>query len=99
MNVDINEHLNLLGYRARDRITGISGIVTSICFDLYGCVQALINRGLDKDGKEQEMHWMDTNRLEIDTNSRMSGRVMNLPNFLTYARAMPAGPEDKPSTD
>jgi hypothetical protein len=42
----MQKHLSLLGHRVKDRISGSTGVVDSICFDLYGCVQATINQEL-----------------------------------------------------
>jgi hypothetical protein len=58
-------HLAILGFRVRDRVTGQEGIVTSVSFDLFGCIQAVVHPGLDKDGKAKELHWYDILRLEI----------------------------------
>ena len=49
--IAIKEHLEMLGYRVRDKVTGYEGVVTTIGFDLYGCIQATINPGVGKDGK------------------------------------------------
>jgi hypothetical protein len=38
----VHLHLQMLGFNAKDRVTGFSGVVSSICFDLYGCVQAAL---------------------------------------------------------
>jgi hypothetical protein len=57
--------IDLLGYRARDRITGVEGVVTCVTFDLYGCVQVMLHRGLDKDGKPHEQQWFDVGRLAL----------------------------------
>lgn len=71
------DHLGLLGHTVRDRITGFRGTVTSICFDLYGCVQACVIRQVAKDGKRQDGEWFDTKRL-----IRVSKRpVMARPTF------------------
>lgn len=59
-----NEHLKLLGFKVKDVVTGFTGVISSISFDLYGCVQAIVNPGLDKDGKPGDMHWFDLKRLE-----------------------------------
>ena len=85
----VNDHLDLLGLKVSDIITGTEGIVDSVCFDLYGCVQAAINTGLDKDGKRMENHWFDVKRLRV-----LSGvPVMDRPDF-----GLPeAGPADKPA--
>lgn len=61
----IEKHLNLLGHRVKDKVTGFSGIVTSVTFDLYGCIQGLVHPGLDTVGKFVEQVWFDFNRLEI----------------------------------
>jgi hypothetical protein len=75
----VDTTLALLGHKMRDRITGLSGVVTSVCFDLYGCTHAVLNSGLDKDGKIGDQHWFDVKRLEkTETFGR---RVMEPPSF------------------
>lgn len=64
-NVNIKKHLNKLGYKAKDKVTGFEGVITSVSFDLFGCVQALVDPGMDKDGKRKEQAFMDIARLEI----------------------------------
>jgi len=61
------EVINCLGKKAQDKITGATGIIASVSFDLYGCIQALINPcKVDKDGKEVfSMGWIDINRVKI----------------------------------
>jgi len=72
----IQEHMDMLGRMAKDRVTGFEGVVTSISFDLYGCVQAIVHPGMDKDGKMLDSHWFDVARL------RMSNKlVMKPPDF------------------
>ena len=73
----IKQHLNLLGLRVRERVTGMEGVVTSISFDLYGCIQAILNPGMDKDGKPKDQHYYDVSRLEILDDKP----VMERPNF------------------
>lgn len=87
----INEAVNLLGLRARDKIMGIEGIVTSACFDLYGCVQVTLHRGLDKDGKPHESFWIDVQRLELLPGSR----IMPLPTFAGTIPTYDKGPAEK----
>ncbi|MGE3293839.1 MAG: hypothetical protein AB7O95_20925 [Geminicoccaceae bacterium] len=79
----ISENIALLGQRMKDRVTGQAGVVTSICFDLYGCVQAILNPGLQPDGKLGETNWFDVKRLVAD-----GDRVMDAPAF-----DVPAGSE------
>jgi hypothetical protein len=81
---------NLLGYIVRDVITGLEGPCDSICFDLYGCIQACVRQaGLDKDGNPRPGNWYDIKRLQ-----RISGGpVMPAPDF-----SLPEiGCADKPS--
>lgn len=62
----IKKHLNLLGLKVEDKITGFGGIVSSMSFDLYGCVQGLVSPAIDKkDGKIKNSMWFDVNRLKI----------------------------------
>jgi hypothetical protein len=90
--MEFKKHINLLGLRCEDKITGLAGVVTSVCYDLYGCVQAVINPGLDKDGKPQETYWFDVARLEIIDDER----VMDIPDFEYGAFAETKGPAEKP---
>lgn len=63
--INLKKHFELLGCRVEDRVTGFSGVVASVTFDLYGCIQAIVNPGLDKDGKLGEQQWFDVNRLRV----------------------------------
>ncbi|HCF1829040.1 hypothetical protein KUU78_06790 [Pseudomonas aeruginosa] len=66
--MNVQKHLSILGYRARDRVTGFEGVVTSVCFDLYGCIQVVLNPGIRDDGKIGEQLWFDINRLIVAEN-------------------------------
>ncbi len=87
----IERHFAVLGHKVRDRVTGLSGIATSVSFDLYGCVQVLVNTGADKDGKLQDQYWMDIARVEV-----FSDRVMEPPDFLADVPEPITGPAEKP---
>ena len=64
-------YLELLGKKARDRITRMEGIVSSVCFDLYGCVQVALTPGMnEKDGKLADGHWFDWKRLDVLDHNR-----------------------------
>ena len=76
-NINIKNHLALLGHIMRDKVTSFQGVVVSVSFDLYGCVQAILNPGVDNDGKLQEKSWFDVNRLEKVSEYR----VMEPPQF------------------
>lgn len=58
--------LELLGFRVTDRITKFKGVVTSVSFDLYGCIQAFVSPDLDSDGKIRDGYWFDCVRLDVD---------------------------------
>lgn len=75
--MEIREHLKILGFKVRDRVTGAIGVATSISFDLYGCIQVVVNPGIGKDGKAGDSLWFDKNRLEIKSKER----VMDPPDF------------------
>lgn len=77
----IEQTINLLGLRARDKITGYQGTITSVYFDLYGCVQAAITPDAPADAtKLDHGHIFDVQRLDVaDT------RVMPVPDFRQMA--------------
>lgn len=71
------KHLDLLGKKVVDKVTGFKGVVSSVSFDLYGCVQAIITPPVDKTGLPQEGQWVDITRLEV----RSVNPVIPVPNF------------------
>jgi hypothetical protein len=91
---NIEKHLAMLGLRVVDQVTGIRGVVTSVSFDLYGCVQAILHPGLDQDGKMRDGMWFDIARLQpisVDP-------VMAQPNFTSgHVAEGLKGPSEKPS--
>ena len=92
--MNVQKHLNLLGLRVTDRVTGFKGVVSSIGFDLYGCIQAIVNPGLGTDGKLGDQIWFDVSRLEVEDQEP----VMERPNF-DYGPVAEGrhGPEAKPT--
>jgi hypothetical protein len=94
---NIKLHLKMLGLRVEDRVTGFHGVITSICFDLYGCIQATVHPGQDRDGKLMECVWFDVNRLRIlDIDP-----VMNPPEFDWSPETLSSGgkgPAERPKT-
>lgn len=77
----IIDTIALLGLRATDRVTGFSGVVTSVCFDLYGCVQVSLTPPARADAEElKHGHWFDVARLNVGTE-----RVMPVPDFRAMA--------------
>ena len=53
----------MLGKKATDKVTGISGTITGYCVYLHGNDAVLVER-LDKDG-EHQFCWWDRDRLRI----------------------------------
>lgn len=61
----MQEHLNLLGFKVRDVVTGFTGVVSSISFDLYGCIQAIVTPEFDPKNAKIDSRWFDVKRLVI----------------------------------
>lgn len=70
----IAEALAKLGLHGKDVVTSFEGMVASVTFDAYGCVQVLLTPGI-KDGKPQDSFWYDIKRIEFGK------RIMKAPNF------------------
>ncbi len=73
----MQKYLDILGRKVVDKVTGFNGVAVSVSFDLYGCIQVVVNPGLGSDGKPMESHWFDFNRLQITDNNP----VMLRPNY------------------
>jgi hypothetical protein len=86
IKMDIEKHLGLLGHEVRDKVSDYKGVVISISFDLFGCVQALVRPMGLKDGDLQNGNWLDLSRLRV-----ISSKPLMLPNY-----ADPPGPAKKP---
>ena len=91
--VQVQKHLEYLGLRVKDKVSGFEGVITSVSFDLYGCIQVIVHPGTDKDGKLLEPCWFDIARLEV----LGSEPVMDRPNF-EYGLVAEGkkGPAEKP---
>jgi hypothetical protein len=88
----MHNYMSLMGKRVRDRVTKIEGVVTSVSFDLYGCVQVVLTPGVNnKDGKLGESFWMDWKRLETLSTTP----VMPVPSY-AGGPGSEAGAADKP---
>lgn len=85
--------MDLLGYPVRDTVTGFAGVVESISFDLYGCVQCVVKPKVAKDGKLEDGRWFDFKRLTKTARTR----VMPMPSAFATP-GLEAGPADKPRT-
>ena len=93
----MERYMKLLGMRVKDAVTGFTGVVTSVSFDLYGCVQVIVNPGLDKEGKARDSLWFDFARLKVTA----PDPVMPPPDFVNVPRETATargekGPADRP---
>jgi hypothetical protein len=96
----LDPHLDLLGRSGRDRVTGFEGVITSISFDLYGCIQVAVCPRVDKDGKLLDGKWLDVHRIEpIGIEGSRSMPVPNFtmpPAFGATPQTHQHGPAEKP---
>lgn len=77
-----------LGQKVKDKVSGFKGVVSSVSFDLYGCVQTIVTPAAKPDGTIPDCRWFDVNRLQVTSKKP----VMELPAFVTKDR----GPAYKP---
>ncbi len=90
----IQKHMELLGMKVRDKVTGFRGVVSSVTFDLYGCIQALVTPEAGKAGKQEDSRWFDVQRLTVTSQAP----VMALPDYeYGYPAEGRKGPAEKPS--
>jgi hypothetical protein len=64
-----------LGSTVKDKITGLSGIVTGYVTYTSGCNQALVTPPVSKEGTMRDSAWIDEQRLEV-----VSKKVIKLDN-------------------
>ena len=91
--IDVSESLKLLGCAAIDKVTGAKGIITTVSFDLYGCIQLVLTPKVGKDGKIENGYWYDIQRLKITNKTP----VMEIPDFRWYKENSSKGPAEKPA--
>jgi hypothetical protein len=92
----IGKTIDLLGQRARDKVTGFEGVIECVSFDLYGCVQITLRPGLDEKGLPKDGRWFDVARMDIID----AVPIMPVPDFegrATEPAAYDHGPADKPA--
>jgi hypothetical protein len=54
-----------LGRRATDRVSGLTGVITSVSFDVAGCIQYAISPPANKDGKRESSYWVDIKHVDL----------------------------------
>jgi hypothetical protein len=89
----MNEYIKLLGYKAKDQVTGFEGVVGSVCFDLYGCVQVVLTPQIGADGECGESHWFDAKRITITDQTP----VIAAPAYASQKPGDEIGPAEKPA--
>ena len=60
-----------LGQKAKDVITGFSGVVTGKCTYITGCSQSLMIPPVKPDGELIAGQWVDDDRLEITSEDQL----------------------------
>lgn len=96
--MDLQRALDYLGLKAKDKISGLSGVITSVSFDLYGCIQVVLRpQKLNKDGEPLQGSWVDINRLQITSKKP----VMEMVDFTQKYPSIKdvQGPDEKPMKD
>ena len=90
----IKKHIDLLGHKAADKVTGFTGVITSISFDLYGCIQVVLTPPADKKtGEYKTGNWLDVARLNV-----YDEKVMDIPEYSRgYIAKGKKGPAEKPA--
>lgn len=66
-----------LGVKAKDIITGYSGVVIGRCEYISGCNQVLLVPPIGKDGKRDAGEWFDEQRMQV-----LPGKAIVLNNTL-----------------
>ena len=89
---NVEEYLQWVGQPVRDKLRNYTGVVTTVSFDVSGCVQAyVIPQGTDKDGKLVDGAWFDVQRLEST-----GERLVPLPTWAKQpTQEGPNGPAEK----
>lgn len=87
----ISVYLAFLGQPMKDKVTGISGMLDSVCFDAYGCIQGSLRGKANKDGSLPDGRWFDMKRLVED-----GKRIMEAPSYAATVAGRENGPAEKP---
>lgn len=88
----VESAFKMLGYNGKDKVTKFEGVIDSVCFDLYGCIQISLNPGIDKDGKKKDGYWFDVKRVTLSDT-----RVMEPPIYLHIKTGSEIGAAEKPT--
>lgn len=89
----MHDYLQLLGFKVRDVVTGFEGVVESVSFDLYGCVQAVVRGPVTEKGDVLDGRWFDMKRLKQISQTP----VMMVPRFAAIPAGSETGGSEKPA--
>lgn len=93
----MQQYMNVMGKLVKDKVTGFTGICVSVSFDLYGCVQCVVNpqTKAESTDKVEDGRWFDHKRLMILDNTP----VMEVPDYgsIVTTPKQAIGPEIKPA--
>ena len=91
--MSVTNYVDLLGHRVTDKVTSFEGTVTSVSFDLYGCVQCIVQPDAEKGKTDmKDSRWFDAKRLTV----RGKARAMPVPHFGDIEQGKEIGPTQKP---
>lgn len=95
MSTEVQKHMSKLGFKAKDKVTGFEGVITSVAFDLYGCIQYIVCPFAASEGKLESSRYFDVARVEV----KGKKPVMPQPDFVDGPVAEGRkGPAEKPPT-
>lgn len=89
----MQQYMEMMGMCVKDKVTGFAGVVQSVNFDLYGCVQFSVVPPVNEKGERVESSWFDSNRFELTDKKR----VMPVPSFAAIPEQHDKGPSEKNS--
>lgn len=81
----------VLGWKVRDRVSGVEGIVMARAEYLTGCAHVGIYNGLDDKGQDRGYYWVNEIRVEIISQDDISFLVRPV-----GSRSPAGGPEQSP---
>ena len=85
--------MDYMGLKGVDKVTGFKGVVTSVSYDLYGCIQVILTPEVDEKGKREDGRWYDVQRIKTTTKKP----VIPVPDFGDHNPVLwEHGPAEKP---
>jgi hypothetical protein len=82
-----------LGWKVKDTVTGLKGMVTGKAVYLNGCIQCLIEPAV-REGQEYREIWIDEDRLEQFPKPKSRGSIATRQK--KAAKKKPGGPSSSP---